>query len=500
MNITLTSFLLLATPLLIQGMQQQTGSIRRSNQKPPLLRLGSLSRLWNNTITSDSNPDSPKSPKTPKTPHSQLSSATPSPDQSPQTPRMSPRPQQFSDRTLARQVKKEEEEKKKYETLINDIRTCIFNGDAKGLAKFVKKVKAFTPRPFQFISQATGVPNIQKLLLCLLSNIKEDHREACKKFSDRYGTTPLHEAASLNNSEALLGFACMLGVLEPDSPINSLTDSQQRPPLFDAASATIAQQLIEWGAKVNAQDNKGNTFFHYCCADGKGEIIKVLLENRADINQKNSDGQTPFLYRVPSNRDAFTLMIGNPHIQLMDCDKKGHNALHRLILSKASPEDKVHFARILKRMGVDMYQPDNDQNLPHHIWASYGIIPGSQELIKFAVEECNIDMLVRNKAFQDALDLILRIPACHSTNGPLGEPIKRQLSTPTAIKIEADRLSSLTQYIEDIATLQWAKHEAEAKENADKALAQLNNNQEPDDLSSEILSMMTLNISDVESI
>eukprot|EP01105_Mastigella_eilhardi_P002399 TRINITY_DN1296_c2_g1_i2.p1 TRINITY_DN1296_c2_g1~~TRINITY_DN1296_c2_g1_i2.p1 ORF type:complete len:1242 (-),score=442.02 TRINITY_DN1296_c2_g1_i2:182-3478(-) len=58
-------------------------------------------------------------------------------------------------------------------------------------------------------------------------------------------------------------------------------------------------QLCKWIAVkggpgvVNAQDCLGNTPLHYACFFGKGQITKLLLENRADYASHNVDGKTP---------------------------------------------------------------------------------------------------------------------------------------------------------------------------------------------------------------
>lgn len=51
--------------------------------------------------------------------------------------------------------------------------------------------------------------------------------------------------------------------------------------------------LIENGAEINIKDNDGNTPLHYAAKRGFMGIIRLLVENGADINAKNNDGQTP---------------------------------------------------------------------------------------------------------------------------------------------------------------------------------------------------------------
>jgi len=63
----------------------------------------------------------------------------------------------------------------------------------------------------------------------------------------------------------------------------------------------IADFLIARVNDINCQDNKGNTPFHYVCESDKGsltdkiEIIKHLLDSKADPLLANNDGKTPFM-------------------------------------------------------------------------------------------------------------------------------------------------------------------------------------------------------------
>lgn len=436
--------------------------------------------------------DSTQSPRSPKTPHSQSSSNASTPGQSPRTPHeeqedLTQSPSQTqNERALVRRARRQEQKTKNYEKIIAQMRKCILKGDAKGLAKLCNP-KTLTPRLFQYIAEATGAPNLQQLLDVIISSNKEGFDEAYEKFFERYGTTPVQMAITLNNAEALLGFGCISGIMDNE------TSNEATKLLFDAESVNIVQTLIKCGADVNAQNNRGNTFFHECCANSKTDIIKVLLNNGADLTKENAEGQSPFLYKVPATRDAFTLLLGNllkhPQKPLYACDKRGHNALHRLILSKASADDKVYFARILQKSGVDITKKDNQGNLPHHIWAAYGVMPGAEELIKFAIDECKVDIRATNNHLQTALDLIRKIPGIVPQNiyasgcinylsgsieGPLGECIKRQYSDLADLKTESDRLDSLYKYLKNASAQSWAQaqHESERFDSFCKYLKQ----------------------------
>ena len=67
--------------------------------------------------------------------------------------------------------------------------------------------------------------------------------------------------------------------------------------LSDAVDRTPIEALIKYGAKINEQDNDGNTALHYACMhDCPTSIIKCLIENGADKNIKNNVGKEPMYY------------------------------------------------------------------------------------------------------------------------------------------------------------------------------------------------------------
>nr|XP_020465239.1 protein phosphatase 1 regulatory subunit 16A [Monopterus albus]XP_020465240.1 protein phosphatase 1 regulatory subunit 16A [Monopterus albus] len=53
------------------------------------------------------------------------------------------------------------------------------------------------------------------------------------------------------------------------------------------------QALVQSGAELNTQDEKGATLLHIASANGYMSVAELLLENRAEVDVKDSDGWTP---------------------------------------------------------------------------------------------------------------------------------------------------------------------------------------------------------------
>jgi ankyrin repeat protein len=64
---------------------------------------------------------------------------------------------------------------------------------------------------------------------------------------------------------------------------------------------TVAQLFIDSGADVNAQSKEGFTPLYWANLSGDSEMVKLLLTNGADANQKLPNGET--LISMAADRD-----------------------------------------------------------------------------------------------------------------------------------------------------------------------------------------------------
>jgi len=66
----------------------------------------------------------------------------------------------------------------------------------------------------------------------------------------------------------------------------------------DKTDASIARDLIEKGADVNARDENGATPLALAAKNGHNAILKVLIANGADLNAQDFGGHTPLMWAV----------------------------------------------------------------------------------------------------------------------------------------------------------------------------------------------------------
>ncbi|AYV82252.1 MAG: ankyrin-1-like isoform X1 [Homavirus sp.] len=107
--------------------------------------------------------------------------------------------------------------------------------------------------------------------------------------NDIYYTTPLHIACT-NNGKKIVELLLKHGA-------NICTDSYGKYPLHDTYSVEIIQLLLDYGAIsdhiFHARDTDGQTPLFHICNNGYVISAKKLLDNGADIDIVDNNGDTP---------------------------------------------------------------------------------------------------------------------------------------------------------------------------------------------------------------
>ena len=130
------------------------------------------------------------------------------------------------------------------------------------------------------------------------------------------GQWPVNLALSLGQLE-LAGWLLMQGAHadSADQPLRSTTLMSLAlgaRAADSSAVAPMARQLVERGAKVNAQDTRGSTALMFAVLSGHQALVQQLLELKSDPNVVTDRGETALsLARRRQRDDLVNLLLAN---------------------------------------------------------------------------------------------------------------------------------------------------------------------------------------------
>jgi ankyrin repeat protein len=115
--------------------------------------------------------------------------------------------------------------------------------------------------------------------------------------------------------------------------------------LLPTSYKEVAKLLLAKSANIHARDNNSETALHRAVAGGQTDIVKMLINNGADVNTTNKYGYTPLLtaasYNYKDTDLAELQLVSGADVYAENCndktaldiaEKKGYREVEKLII------------------------------------------------------------------------------------------------------------------------------------------------------------------------
>lgn len=155
---------------------------------------------------------------------------------------------------------------------------------------------------------------------------------------------------------------------------------------YSTSDKNIFELFLSAGADVNQKDSEGNTPFLNAASRNKLEIVKLLSNNLNDYNYANNEGQTALMLAVAGNNPQvvdFLLQKGSDAIAK---DSNGNTVAYYLAKSYLANNSDAFESKleILKSIGLKLNTTQANGNTLYH----------------FAASENNLELMKRLATFQ----------------------------------------------------------------------------------------------------
>nr|MDT0251846.1 ankyrin repeat domain-containing protein [Endozoicomonas sp.] len=181
------------------------------------------------------------------------------------------------------------------------------------------------------------------------------------------GYTPLHQVALFNNIEMAGVFVKLDAMLDP-----TLKYMKQTPLHLaaEAGSTDVVRFLLESRADHSLKDKDGNTALHLAAGKKSEKAVQALLEFGADKSLKNEQGNTALHVAT----DKKSLEIAIPLLAQRGTEKQEvnmQNKLGKTSLHLAVERHSKNIIPILLKSGADKSLKDNEGNTAYNTALKY---------------------------------------------------------------------------------------------------------------------------------
>lgn len=195
------------------------------------------------------------------------------------------------------------------------------------------------------------------------------------------GKSPLHYAAITDNSPVIEY------LIEHDVDINRKDFILECTPCLYASIFSCIRSvlvLIKAGCNIHATDSTGRNILHYAAWNYQIALTSVLLcETDIDIEQKDNNGCTPLHYAAGVGSKEIVRLLVNESANLLSMNNDGHIPLHL-----ASAGGHYDVVEQFLSFGVPLdYTSSINKNTPAH----YAAMSSNLDLLQYFLD-CQIDI------------------------------------------------------------------------------------------------------------
>lgn len=137
------------------------------------------------------------------------------------------------------------------------------------------------------------------------------------------------------------------------------------------SSIEVIKLLLENKADVNMIDSTKRTALHYATLANRPDVVSICIEHGANVNQQTSSGKTALMYAVQEKNMAIVkaLLAAGADVTLKDL--KGGAAIEICLLS-AGRKSNVHIIKALLEAGSDPNAENHSKATPLMLAAGTG--------------------------------------------------------------------------------------------------------------------------------
>ncbi|ARF09818.1 ankyrin repeat protein [Indivirus ILV1] len=220
-------------------------------------------------------------------------------------------------------------------------------------------------------------------------------------FKDKYNNIPLHYAIFFKNNDAI-------DLLVNDSNVNTVdVDGNNSLHLaIYSKDSNICKKIISvQNLNINLRTFEGETALHIACNYELEDIVKLLLENRIDINARDYDNQlTALMYTISLNNSKLSKLLleygADPNIQ----DYLGNTSVHHAV-TQDSNEILYKMLSSPIKINVNCNIHNIDSKLPIHLFLEKEKIV-ENNIMKILIDQSNLNFQDNNN--NTALHLICK--------------------------------------------------------------------------------------------